>query len=73
MFEVFLVTLAALTVFMLALGLGAMLGRRKRECSCRTAARIMATKKSETKLLTIEWPGKSEPPRETRDGDVAEK
>jgi len=72
MLGTFLITLAVLVAFMFALGLGTMLGRRRRECSCKAAARIMAAKKSEEKLLTIELPGISEPPRETHDGDVEE-
>ena len=44
MFWTFLTTFVVLAVFMLVLGLGMMLGRRKRECSCKMAARIMAAK-----------------------------
>jgi len=43
MFWTFLATFVILIAFMFALALGTLLGRRKRECSCKTAARIMAT------------------------------
>ena len=46
MFWTFLATFVVLAAFMLILALGTILGRRKRECSCKLAARIMTAKTS---------------------------
>lgn len=44
MFWPFITSLVAFAIFMLVLALGMMLGRRKTQCSCKTAARVMAAK-----------------------------
>jgi hypothetical protein len=44
MFWTFLATFVVFAVFMLALGLNVLVGRRKRECSCGAAKRMMANR-----------------------------
>ena len=46
MFWTFLATFVVLAAFMLILALRTIVGRRKRECSCELAARIMTAKTS---------------------------
>jgi hypothetical protein len=46
MFWTFLATFVVLAAFMLILALGTIVGRRKRECSCKLAAQIMMAKTS---------------------------